>query len=131
MFPTFPGRGEVVLAEAVTPSFGWVAKGDIVICVKPTDPTSAVIKRVAAVAGEDVSVYPTRGVGGAQRVKVQTVTTPNEPVKPFLLADSRTYCLCTLLAMGTFVSPMFCICLSDRQHSSPAAGSCGTRVAPG
>jgi hypothetical protein len=44
--------------------------GDVIICVKPEDAKESVIKRVAAVAGEDVTVHPNKQFPYTRVVKV-------------------------------------------------------------
>lgn len=70
MFPTFTGRDDIVLVEAVSPMLDRLEKGDVVICVRPVDPGEHIIKRVVALAGEEVLVYPTQDNPNIQRVKV-------------------------------------------------------------
>lgn len=57
MFPAFAASGEVVLAECLPGLPSRVKKGDVVICVRPVDASEHIVKRVAAVAGETVTVY--------------------------------------------------------------------------
>lgn len=73
MFPTFTGRGwNVVVAEALPGVQDRVRTGDVVICVRPVNPRESVIKRVAAVAGDTVTLYTARGGGGPPaRVEVR------------------------------------------------------------
>ncbi|GFR45042.1 hypothetical protein Agub_g6412 [Astrephomene gubernaculifera] len=70
MFPTFAGRGDFVIAEAVTPMWGQLHKGDVVICTRPVDPAESIIKRVVALEGEEVVLYPDRESSEVRRIKV-------------------------------------------------------------
>eukprot|EP00197_Chlamydomonas_leiostraca_P005315 CAMPEP_0202858956 /NCGR_PEP_ID=MMETSP1391-20130828/1279_1 /ASSEMBLY_ACC=CAM_ASM_000867 /TAXON_ID=1034604 /ORGANISM="Chlamydomonas leiostraca, Strain SAG 11-49" /LENGTH=126 /DNA_ID=CAMNT_0049537943 /DNA_START=181 /DNA_END=561 /DNA_ORIENTATION=+ len=70
MFPTFTGRDDIVLVEAVSPMLDRIGKGDVVICVRPVDPGEHIIKRVVALGGEEVLVYPTADNPAIQRVMV-------------------------------------------------------------
>ncbi len=46
-----------------------VYTGDVVICVRPVDPSEHVIKRVVAVAGEEVLLYPSKDSAEIRKVK--------------------------------------------------------------
>ncbi|KAG2447030.1 hypothetical protein HYH02_008182 [Chlamydomonas schloesseri] len=70
MFPTFGGRGDFVIAEAVTPIWGQLQQGDVVICTRPVDPAESIIKRVVAMEGEEVVLYPDREHHEVRRIKV-------------------------------------------------------------
>lgn len=72
MLPTFGGRGDFVIVEAITPTWGQLAHGDVVICTRPVAPAESVIKRVVALEGEEVILYPDRDNPGIRRVKVPT-----------------------------------------------------------
>lgn len=47
-----------------------IAAGDVVICVRPVDPGEHIIKRVAALGGEEVLVYPSAEDPNIRRVQV-------------------------------------------------------------
>lgn len=70
MLPTFAGRNDWVLAEAVTPIWGTLKPGDVVICTRPVNPAENVIKRIAATEGSDVILYPDRDNAHVRRVAV-------------------------------------------------------------
>lgn len=57
MFPTFAGRNDWVFAEALPGVADRVRVGDVVIAARPIKVDDRVIKRVAAAAGDTVSVY--------------------------------------------------------------------------
>ncbi|EFJ51243.1 hypothetical protein VOLCADRAFT_87856 [Volvox carteri f. nagariensis] len=44
--------------------------GDIVICARPVDPAESIIKRVVALEGDEVVLYPDRESSEVRRVKV-------------------------------------------------------------
>lgn len=52
MLPTLNAAGDIVLMDRISPRFGLVKVGDVVICKSPTDPTQTVCKRVAALEGD-------------------------------------------------------------------------------
>mmetsp|Transcript_30744 Transcript_30744/g.55952 ORF Transcript_30744/g.55952 Transcript_30744/m.55952 type:complete len:170 (+) Transcript_30744:218-727(+) len=60
MWPTFLGRQDFVLAEALTPLLDGLQPGDVVISARPADPRESVIKRVAALPGGEVVLRPDR-----------------------------------------------------------------------
>jgi inner membrane protease subunit 1 len=64
MFPSFASSGEVVLAECLPGVRERVKRGDVVICTRPVDSREHIVKRVAAVAGERVRVWPPPPGGG-------------------------------------------------------------------
>ncbi|GFH26781.1 mitochondrial inner membrane signal peptidase, partial [Haematococcus lacustris] len=70
MFPTFSGHNDIVVVDALTPIFNGVQAGDVVICVRPVDPSEHIIKRVVAVAGDEVVLYPDKDHAHIRRVKV-------------------------------------------------------------
>ncbi|GIL60043.1 hypothetical protein Vafri_14665 [Volvox africanus] len=70
MLPTFGGQGDFVIAEAVTPMWGQLKPGDVVICTRPVDPAESIIKRVVAVEGEEVVLYPDRESSEVRRLTV-------------------------------------------------------------
>lgn len=58
MFPTFRGWGiNIVFAECLPGVADRVGVGDVVICSQPSDVRDHVIKRVTALAGQDVAVF--------------------------------------------------------------------------
>ncbi|KAJ9529668.1 hypothetical protein QJQ45_014404, partial [Haematococcus lacustris] len=72
MFPTFSGHNDIVVVDALTPIFNGVQAGDVVICVRPVDPSEHIIKRVVAVAGDEVVLYPDKDHAHIRRVKVRS-----------------------------------------------------------
>ncbi|KAG2488345.1 hypothetical protein HYH03_013035 [Edaphochlamys debaryana] len=70
MYPTFVGRGDFVIAEALTPLWGQLKPGDVVICTRPVDPAESIIKRVVALEGSEVTLYPDRDSSEVRRQKV-------------------------------------------------------------
>lgn len=44
--------------------------GDVIICVRPVDPSEHIIKRVVATAGDEVVVYPNKDDPSIRTVKV-------------------------------------------------------------
>mmetsp|Transcript_23493 Transcript_23493/g.64778 ORF Transcript_23493/g.64778 Transcript_23493/m.64778 type:complete len:163 (+) Transcript_23493:133-621(+) len=70
MFPTFSGQNEFVVVQAVSPLLGPITRGDVVICIRPVDPSEHIVKRVSAVAGEEVLIFPTKDNPDLQKVKV-------------------------------------------------------------
>ncbi|KXZ50500.1 hypothetical protein GPECTOR_16g675 [Gonium pectorale] len=91
MYPTFGGRGDLVIAEAVTPMWGELQPGDVVICTRPVDPAEAIIKRVTAVQGEEVLLYPDREHAGVRREKVPPGHVWLQGDNPPHSLDSRQY----------------------------------------
>ncbi|KAJ9529817.1 hypothetical protein QJQ45_022213 [Haematococcus lacustris] len=73
MFPTFSGHNDIVVVDALTPIFNGVQAGDVVICVRPVDPSEHIIKRVVAVAGDEVVLYPDKDHAHIRRVKASVV----------------------------------------------------------
>eukprot|EP00775_Hariotina_reticulata_P001201 gene1200-1539_t len=57
MFPTFTGRGDFVLVEALPGFTDRIQVGDIVICTRPIQADENIIKRVTAVEGQQVNVF--------------------------------------------------------------------------
>eukprot|EP00195_Chlamydomonas_chlamydogama_P015273 CAMPEP_0202893102 /NCGR_PEP_ID=MMETSP1392-20130828/2743_1 /ASSEMBLY_ACC=CAM_ASM_000868 /TAXON_ID=225041 /ORGANISM="Chlamydomonas chlamydogama, Strain SAG 11-48b" /LENGTH=117 /DNA_ID=CAMNT_0049577305 /DNA_START=191 /DNA_END=541 /DNA_ORIENTATION=- len=70
MFPTFAGHGDIVLVEAICKQIDGIKPGDVVICTRPVNPAENIIKRVTAVAGEEVVVYPDRDHAEIRKVEV-------------------------------------------------------------
>uniref|UniRef100_A0A383VE91 Peptidase S26 domain-containing protein n=1 Tax=Tetradesmus obliquus TaxID=3088 RepID=A0A383VE91_TETOB len=56
MFPTFTGRGDWVVAEALPGLSDRVQVGDVVISTRPIQADENIIKRVTAVQGQTVNV---------------------------------------------------------------------------
>lgn len=50
-----------VAVQRITSNFSGLVLGDVVICTRPVNARENIIKRVAAVAGEKVTVYEPRG----------------------------------------------------------------------
>jgi len=65
MFPALASSGEVVLAECLPGMHGRVREGDVVICVRPVEASEHIVKRVAAVAGQQVAILPPARGGAA------------------------------------------------------------------
>lgn len=61
MLPTLNAHGDVLLQESLSikRSPPRVARGDLVICVSPVDPTRLVCKRLLGLPGDTVCVDPT------------------------------------------------------------------------
>ncbi|CEP03326.1 Mitochondrial inner membrane protease subunit [Plasmodiophora brassicae] len=60
MLPTLNLRGDVVLCDALSPKFGRLRKGDIVVCGSPRSMDKIIVKRIVGMPGETVS-YTRRG----------------------------------------------------------------------
>eukprot|EP00953_Heterococcus_sp_UTEX-ZZ885_P037571 19294-Heterococcus_DN1.PRE.8 len=56
MLPTINQSGDVVLLDCMTPRWGTLQKGDVVIAHSPTDPNGSVCKRVRALAGDTITI---------------------------------------------------------------------------
>lgn len=91
MFPTFGGKGDLVLADAFTVHFGTLEPGDVVICIKPEDPRDSVIKRVVAVAGQEVTLHPNKTTSFSRNLKVPPGHIWIEGDNPTMSRDSRDY----------------------------------------
>lgn len=52
MQPTLNERGDILITEAVSPYFGKLRKGDMVIVTKPTDGRISILKRIHALPGD-------------------------------------------------------------------------------
>ncbi len=50
--------------------------GDVVICVRPVQPSEHIIKRVVAVAGDEVLLYPNKEHADLRKVQVRARSTP-------------------------------------------------------
>ncbi|MEW5297922.1 MAG: hypothetical protein WDW36_001100 [Sanguina aurantia] len=70
MFPTFSGRGDIIIAEAITPTWGTIVVGDVVICTRPVNPRECIIKRVVATEGNEVTVFPDKTHANVRRHRV-------------------------------------------------------------
>eukprot|EP00879_Flechtneria_rotunda_P029063 GHRR01031325.1.p1 GENE.GHRR01031325.1~~GHRR01031325.1.p1 ORF type:complete len:175 (+),score=33.41 GHRR01031325.1:197-721(+) len=57
MFPTFTGRGDWVVAQALPGLADRIQVGDIVISIRPIQADENIIKRVTAVQGQTVNVF--------------------------------------------------------------------------
>lgn len=55
MLPTFNIRGDIALAEKISPRFGKVGRNDIVLIRSPENPRKVVTKRVVAMEGDSVT----------------------------------------------------------------------------
>jgi signal peptidase I len=64
MRPTFNNAGDIVVVERVTPRWGTLEKGDVVIARSPQNPEQTVCKRIRAFGGELVKVNTGAGAGG-------------------------------------------------------------------
>eukprot|EP00953_Heterococcus_sp_UTEX-ZZ885_P037563 19293-Heterococcus_DN1.PRE.6 len=56
MLPTINQSGDVVLLDCMTPRWGTLQKGDVVIAHSPTDPNGSICKRVRALAGDTITI---------------------------------------------------------------------------
>jgi len=91
MFPTFSGKGDVVVVDAFSKWTGNIRKGDVIICVRPVNPNESIIKRVAGVEDEYVLVYPDREHADLRRVLVPRGHVWIQGDNPTHSLDSRQY----------------------------------------
>lgn len=57
MVPTLKSKGDWILIERVTPRYGTLRVGEIVVATKKTDPRGCVVKRIRAVGGDTVNYW--------------------------------------------------------------------------
>lgn len=46
MLPTLRNEGDILLVEKLSPVFKNIKRGDVIVCVSPTDPDKLICKRV-------------------------------------------------------------------------------------
>ncbi|CAL8470873.1 g10415 [Coccomyxa elongata] len=70
MLPTFNTRGDVLLLEHITTTWGNVRVGDVVLARSMQNPKQIVCKRVLGLEGDEVRVAPSTQLGEGRIVKV-------------------------------------------------------------
>lgn len=53
MLPTLQSTGNVLLVEKVSPVLQTIARGDVVVCVSPEEPSRLICKRVVGMVGQE------------------------------------------------------------------------------
>mmetsp|Transcript_13401 Transcript_13401/g.23994 ORF Transcript_13401/g.23994 Transcript_13401/m.23994 type:complete len:158 (+) Transcript_13401:128-601(+) len=91
MLPTFSTAGDIVLVENLTPRFGTVKKGDIVISQSPTNPKQSVCKRIKGMGGDTITMAKRYGFDKKKKVTVPKGMVWLEGDNPENSTDSRTY----------------------------------------
>lgn len=71
MYPTFNVAGDVIIIDRLTPQYGELREGDVVLCVSPKDPTKWICKRLIALEGSTVKYVPTVGRSRPQEIRVR------------------------------------------------------------
>eukprot|EP00639_Heterosigma_akashiwo_P000978 CAMPEP_0194582282 /NCGR_PEP_ID=MMETSP0292-20121207/15472_1 /TAXON_ID=39354 /ORGANISM="Heterosigma akashiwo, Strain CCMP2393" /LENGTH=163 /DNA_ID=CAMNT_0039436325 /DNA_START=31 /DNA_END=519 /DNA_ORIENTATION=- len=91
MLPTLSKSGDVVLQEKLTPRFGKLEIGDVVILTSPTDTAKNVCKRITGLAGDTMVVRPTKRYMREKIVDVPPGHAYLEGDNPMNSTDSRNY----------------------------------------
>lgn len=90
MMPTVNPRGDVLLAEYLSPRLSLIRSGDVVVATKPNNGKVLVVKRVRGMAGERIWVKR-RGWPAAKMITVPQGYVWLEGDNPLHSTDSREY----------------------------------------
>lgn len=90
MMPTVNPRGDVLLAEYVSPRLSLIRSGDVVVATKPNNTKVLVVKRVRGMAGERIWVKR-RGWSAPRPICVPSGHVWLEGDNPSHSTDSREY----------------------------------------
>ncbi|SAM04779.1 hypothetical protein [Absidia glauca] len=59
MLPTFNLTGDVMLVEHISKHFKSLERGDVIVCMSPSVPGRAVLKRIIGMPGDNICMDPT------------------------------------------------------------------------
>ncbi|KAI8096789.1 mitochondrial inner membrane peptidase complex catalytic subunit [Halteromyces radiatus] len=59
MLPTFNMTGDIMLIEHISQRFKSLQTGDVIVCISPSVPGRAVLKRIIGMPGDNICVDPT------------------------------------------------------------------------
>lgn len=90
MMPTVNPRGDVLLAEYISPRFSLIRSGDVVVATKPNNTKVLVVKRVRGMPGERIWVKR-RGWSAPRPISVPPGHVWLEGDNPSQSTDSREY----------------------------------------
>ena len=96
MYPTFHTTGDIVLLNKLTPRYGTLKTGDIIVCQKKNAPIELAVKRIKGVEGDEIRywnrpavVRDTGKIGDTAKVPRGHIWLEGD--NPSMSRDSREY----------------------------------------